>query len=324
MIETAEIPVAMSRLAQLRARMAMIIVGLLSLLVVVTMPVVILSIASAMRSVVETPLYSLMTGERVTDAPAATGEDVTFANVSITDIDETTRAATMIVAGNRECSAVCPPLTLTLYSLAGEGTLRRGLPPSAAIEVPEGSGTLTTTITLPVSGNPQRYPFDSYTLTLGFSAVARLPDGRTIAPPRSQVVDATDLTVDSSIVRLNMQPPQPVDPASVDPEVMPDHYLAVQRLVFSRPLYLQILSTLLVLLISASGFFALITQTLRQLSIGIGGLILGIWGIRSIVIQGNLPDVTAVDSALAIVILLLLLGVAIRVALAVRTQAGWD
>lgn len=37
-----------------------------------------------------------------------------------------------------------------------------------------------------------------------------------------------------------------------------------------------------------------------------------VWGIRSVVIQGNLPAVTLVDTLLALVILLLLLGLAIR------------
>jgi hypothetical protein len=114
-----------------------------------------------------------------------------------------------------------------------------------------------------------------------------------------------------------------LDPVSVTPKGTQEEILLAERLVFSRPIYLQIICTLMVLLISTSGFFALATQTLRQLSLGIGGLILGIWGVRNIVIQGNLPEVTVVDSVLAIIILLVLLGVAVRVALAVRNQAGW-
>ena len=98
--------------------------------------------------------------------------------------------------------------------------------------------------------------------------------------------------------------------------------VAALDLTFQRPVYLQVITVLLVLLIAVSGFFALATQSLGDLSLGLGGLILGVWGIRSVVIQGNLPDITVVDSVLAIIILLMLLGVAIRVALAIRAAPG--
>jgi hypothetical protein len=82
-----------------------------------------------------------------------------------------------------------------------------------------------------------------------------------------------------------------------------------------------VLTVLLVLLITTSGFFALFMRDLADLSLGIGGIILGVWGIRSVVIQGNLPSVTLVDTMLALVILLLLLGLAVRATLHFWRQA---
>ena len=46
-------------------------------------------------------------------------------------------------------------------------------------------------------------------------------------------------------------------------------------------------------------------RDLSELSLGIGGIILGVWGIRSVVIQGDLPAVTIVDTLLALVILVI-------------------
>ncbi|MGI9252289.1 MAG: hypothetical protein ACR2J8_00965 [Thermomicrobiales bacterium] len=306
-----------------RARGALVIVGLMVMIVAVLLPVVIFSLSRSLQSVEEHPVYNLVTGNLETNIEAKEGDDVTFANISIVSIDESTRAATLLVSGNRNCGKLCVKLDIEVYSLASEGSLRRGLPPSVALNVPEASGPLTETVTLPVSGNPQRYPFDEYTLVLGMTARATRPDGGVISVPLQQMTQRSVLTVDSSLVRLSMHTPTPLDPAAMTPAGSEAPFLFAQKLVFSRPLYLQIICTLLVMLISASGFFALWTQTLRQLSLGIGGLILGIWGVRSIVIQGNLPEVTVVDSVLAIIILLLLLGVAVRVALAVRSQTGW-
>ena len=82
------------------------------------------------------------------------------------------------------------------------------------------------------------------------------------------------------------------------------------------------LSVLLVLLISASGIFALGLRTLNELLLGIGGLILGIWGVRSVVVQSPLPDVTLVDLMLAFVILILLVAMALRTAHHFYRQSG--
>jgi hypothetical protein len=44
----------------------------------------------------------------------------------------------------------------------------------------------------------------------------------------------------------------------------------------------------------------------------VGSLVLGVWGIRSILVPGGPPYVTAVDLALSLVILLLLGGIILR------------
>ena len=79
---------------------------------------------------------------------------------------------------------------------------------------------------------------------------------------------------------------------------------------------------LLVILISASGIFALGLRTLHELVLGIGGIILGIWGVRSVVVQTELPDVTLIDLILGFVILVLLLALSIRAARYFYLQSG--
>jgi hypothetical protein len=79
---------------------------------------------------------------------------------------------------------------------------------------------------------------------------------------------------------------------------------------------------ILVILISASGMFALGLRTLHELVLGIGGLILGIWGVRSVVVQSPLPDVTMIDLILGFVIMVLLLALAIRAARYFYLQSG--
>ena len=86
----------------------------------------------------------------------------------------------------------------------------------------------------------------------------------------------------------------------------------MQALTFGRPAYLEVLAVVLVLLIAISAALALFTRSVNELALGVGGLILGVWGIRSVLMPTSIPTVTAIDLALSWIILLLLLGFALR------------
>jgi hypothetical protein len=259
-------------------------------------------------------VYDLFTGTEV-DVDQIFGPDTAFVNVAVTNLDESTRTATLTVSGHRICEAICPPTTGTFFSLGNDAAERRGLPPSAKVTVPAEAGPYTYTIQLPIRGTPQLYPFDTYTLLLGLVISVPLPNGReeVITVPE-RVRERVSLTLEDQVVRLNMSPPVPVDPASVRSETDPVDFLLVDQLQWQRPLYLRIVTVLLVILISASAIFALGLRTLHELVLGIGGIILGIWGMRSVVVQTQLPDVTLVDLLLAFVMLVLLLALSIRAA----------
>jgi hypothetical protein len=278
------------------------------------LPSALLSMARELRGQAIDSVYDLFTGT-VVDVDQTFGPDTAFVNISVTSLDESTRTATLTVSGHRVCAAICPPTTGTFYSLGNDAAVRRGLPPSASVTVPGESGSYTFTIELPIRGTPQLYPFDTYTLLLGLVISMTLPNGQEeviTVPEVSQ--ERVSLTLEDQVVRLNMGPPEPVDPASVRSETDPVGFLLVDRLQWQRPLYLRIVTVLLVLLISASAIFALGLRTLHELVLGIGGIILGIWGVRSVVVQTALPDVTLIDLLLAFVMLVLLLALSIRAA----------
>jgi hypothetical protein len=259
-------------------------------------------------------VYDLFTGTEV-NVDQTFGPETTFVNITVTNLNESSRTATLTISGHRVCGAICPPTTGTFFSLGNAAAQRRGLPPSAEVTVPGESGTYTFTIALPVHGTPQLYPFDSYTLLLGWVILVTLPNGREeVVKTPDLAQERVSLTLEDQVVRLNMNPPVPVDPASVHSETDPVDFLLVDQLQWQRPLYLRIVTVLLVLLISASAIFALVLRTLHELVLGIGGIILGIWGVRSVVVQTELPDVTLIDLILAFVMLVLMLALSVRAA----------
>ena len=301
---------------------AFILTVLVLLIVLAMLPPALMSMADELRGRNTERTYDLFTGAEVEhDRPIAA--NATYVNISVTKLDESNGAVSLTLSGHRVCPALCPALTGTFYSLGSDAARRHGLPPSAAVTVPGEEGSYTFTIDLPLRGTPQNYPFDTYTLVLGMIIEASFPNGTTqILDAREVVRQSAVITLEDRVARLNMSPPQPIDPATVRAPSDPFTFLTVDAVRWERPLYLRILAALLVVLISVSGIYALGLRTLHELVLGIGGIILGIWGIRSIVVQSELPDVTLIDLVLGFVILLLLVGLSVRAALYFAIRSG--
>ena len=309
-----ETDAAPERVGRHRAGLAAtaILVGI----VLLSLPFAIRSMAVELLGRQQGTLYDLATNEPVPPAVGALdGPHKSYFNLAVVSIDETTGTATLALSGNRECPAACPAATVTLYALDDNAAQRRGLPPSASLVLQPADLVFSQSLPLPVRGRPSLYPFDTYDLWLGFAVEVTPAGGGPIAVDRQAMAGQAVFTLQNQASDLVMAPPHRIDPsrvlAATDRGMLP----LVEALSFERPLYLKVLSVLLVLLISVSGGIALLTRAVDDLLLGVGGLILGVWGIRSVLINQPLPGVSAVDLALSLVILFLLLGLAIRLAL---------
>jgi hypothetical protein len=301
---------------------AYIVTVIILVLVLAMLPPAFISMIQELRDQQTDHAYDLFSGAEIEhDQPIA--PDATFVNIMVTKLDEVSGTASLTISGHRICPALCPALTGTLYSLGNDSARRHGLPPSASVTVPGSAGSYTFAVELPIRGTPQNYPFDTYSLTLGLILEATFPNGtKQILGSRDVVQHSALLTLEDRVARLDMSPPRPIDPAAVRAPSDPFSFLVVDQVTWERPLYLRILTALLVVLISVSGIYALGLRTLHELVLGIGGLILGIWGIRAIVVQSELPDVTLIDIALGFVILLLLVGLSVRAARYFYVKSG--
>src|SRR5215207_4611653 len=156
---------------------AFIVTVVLVVVVLGMLPSALISMTSELRGQAIDSVYDLFTGTEV-DVDQTFGPDTAFVNVTVTNLEESSRTATLIISGHRVCGAICPPTTGTFFSLGSDAAERRGLPPSAVVTVPGESGTYTHTIELPMQGTPQLYPFDTYTLLFGLVISVTLPNGR--------------------------------------------------------------------------------------------------------------------------------------------------
>jgi hypothetical protein len=295
----------------------------LVVLVVALLPIAIVSLAADVGRQSRSHVYDFFTGQEI-DFNASVPENAAFLNVAVTNIDEARGVATLTISGNRACGTHCVPITAELYAIGQDAARRIGLPPSATFALPNGPGPYTETATLPVSGWPQRYPFDTYDLTLGFTTQSTPPDGkRTTLDAHQARAQNIFVTLEDSVSRFGPTAPTAVDPASVHSPGASHPFSAVERITWQRPAYLKLLTVLLVALVAASAVFAMSLRALEDLLLGVGGIILGVWGVRAIIVQTDLPDVTWVEIALALIILLLLLALAVRAARHFYRRSGF-
>jgi hypothetical protein len=285
-------------------------------LIVLTGVLIVVAVVNVISELAVSPrdsIYLLSAAPPPPGEPPQAPVDAYTLHVAVVTLDEAKSLATLRVYASRTCPTTCPNVGITLFSLGGEAARRLGLPPKVSVAAPPNTQEVTGTVELPVRGEPTLYPFDTVELVLGVLAQQVLPDG-TLAPITAHAGDpSTYLTLQSQVQGVVMAKPEPVDPASVRASVDPAELLYVRALHFRRPLYSRVLTVLLVGLVAAAAAYSVSTQPLPQLFLGLGSLILGVWGIRGVLLAGGPPYVTAVDLLLSGVILLMLAGMLVRV-----------
>ena len=305
-------------------RAALIATATVLILVLVALPFALRSMAGALFGEQESILYDLYTESVV--PPVVTepiGSDRNYVNIAVVSLDPVAGQATFAISGNRTCTSDCTRVDLTLLALDNNAAQRRGLPPTATVTLSPEDRIFSESVVLPVRGWPSRYPFDSYEIWLGLAVVVTWPDGTPVSLDEALKEDDTVVTLQSQLNYLEMAPPVAIDPTRAAAATDPYDIGLVRDLHFERPLYLQILAVLLVTLIAVSGSIALLRRDVDDLLLGIGGLILGVWGIRSVLNSQPLPGVTAIDLALSLVILIMLLGLTVRLTLHFHRGSNW-
>ena len=301
----------------LRFRIAFFLTSLVALSIVVTLPF-------SVKSVVDDVLGPV-TGRvlKITrDRPDATHPNHTKVHLAFVSIDETQLLATIRVSGHHTCVGCDWSDRLLFVSVTQDDLDADGMPPSVAVTLAQRNAEISEVIELPVRGHPIHYPFDRYSLVVGV-VLQRL---RGDSPPQTlSLAEAKGhlfLSLQELLARQNMIGPTMLDRASIRAADDPFEYVEAFEVRFERPLYLRVLTVMLVLLIASAAAYSVFLRPLHDLVLNSGALVLGVWGIRSILTPSNLNYITAVDLALSVVIIFTLGAILVRALIYVHDEAG--
>ena len=304
-------------------RLALVQAVLLLAAVVIALPVAFQSMGILLTDGQARTLYDFPNGQAATAAATeALTESESYFNIAAIDLDEDLGSITLAISGHRVCpDDGCATLTLTLVSLEDDANVRRALPPSAPITLTPDQEIFSQTIQLPLRGQPSQYPFDDYLVWLALAGTV-VENGEMIVLTPELLARRAIITTQNQLRDFLMVPPVAIDPARVTALTDPQEFVGVQQLRFERPVHQEILAVLLILLIAVSAIMAVAMRSMTDLIVGIGSLILGIWGVRSVLVPSSLPVVTSIDLALSVIILFVLLGLSVRSALHFHKQSA--
>lgn len=297
-------------------RVAFVATAMLLVGIVVTLPFSLASVLDEILGLTTGKVLPLLRPDRAALAPVHSR-----LHLAVTEVDEVHLVATFRLSGHRTCGARCPWRDRLLFVSAQPGDVAaEGLPPSAIITLPETTEAITETFQLPLNGVPIRYPFDGYRLIVAMALQRTHTDGRVDNLEADQITRHLVLTLQELLPHLRMSLPEEVAPGTLQRSGGPVVYAAAYAITFERPRYLRVLAVLLVLSIAAAAAYSVFLRPLEDLVVSSGALVLGIWGVRGVMVPVNLHFHTAVDLALSIVILFLLGGISVKAMILVHDR----
>jgi hypothetical protein len=292
------------------------VVGTLVLFILVLLPFV---LTSALSEIFLPPKLTT-----VSLTPPRTAAASTYARLQldVISLDQWGGTVTLRASGVHICQPACDSSIRIAFIALPSSPDEQASPPSDSITLPPSAREVTQDIKLPIDGDPIRYPFDSYLVNVGMTAEQVSPDGTTHVATPAEVQGHYFATLTSRVPLVRARKSERIDPASLPPNPDGYQYAAGARIALTRPFYLQILTVLLVVLVASAAAFAVFMRPVNELVLSSGALILGVWGIRSVLLGSQVSGFTAVDLSLSVVILFMLSAIAVRAVLYLHSLAG--
>jgi hypothetical protein len=263
--------------------------------------------------------------------PATPADSYTRLHVEIARLDELDRQVTLRIAGNHICDGCGFQTRVVFTALRRGATEREGLPPEAAITFPAGSEAVSADLRLPMTGDLIAYPFDRYSMRLGLSLERLVPTdepGGTSPPVVLTPAQATGrlfVTLEEQVPQVDLVLLAPVAEGAggaAPAQAGRPAYLSVTDVALERPAYLKVQLLLVVALVAAGAVYVAWLQPVGDVLARVGTLVLGVWGIRSLLLGSLPPYATAVDAVLTLVILTVLSALVVRALYRVHDRAG--
>ena len=230
-------------------------------------------------------------------------------DITFNSIDPVNNIANITVAGYKKCTLPSQCLSLGSYLLISEFYMGKEnankIPPYSSIPLPKDNSVFQSTLSFPITGDIASYPYDSWKSNISISVID--PNGNVIPEGDKKI----NVILDENVTKLRINEYGIVDTKLTNTKI-PDLYAF--SVGFDRPFYVKYTTSILVLLLFFATLCTIAFTDHAKLIMSSAGIILGIWGARTLIIGSLPPDLTLIDMILLILVILVLMSVAWKVA----------
>jgi hypothetical protein len=193
-------------------RVGLITVAICLIVVAILLPFGVASVVSDVISPQGNHVYTLT-------PPAKPAPVTTLLNLNVISIDEWQRLATVRVSGEHVCNAACPFTERILFvSIPPAQQTGQGMPPNQTVDFPNASQVVTKDVQLPITGDPERYPFDAYRLNVATIEQHVFPDGHIDSLEGDAALGTLFLTLHMEAPRMAISRPSAINLDSLPDE----------------------------------------------------------------------------------------------------------
>lgn len=283
--------------------------------------IIICGLPFAIKSIYNEVVSNASDSDRFTLIEPNKFDDFTQLGILTKELDPINQTIKITVSGYHNCQTRCNKKSLRLHisSYYLKNANEKRVPESFVIDIPKGGTEFEKEIVLPVSGDIHEYPYDSYSVQTAI-ALESIVNG--ISTFSNKESNAIAIILDEQTSRLqDIKHTQVSDLKTVITEHPP---IVAFSSDYERPFYVKYIVTLLVILLLITTAATIFLSDFSKLITGSAGIIIGVWGTRSLLL-GSLPaDVTIIDIILTLIVIGTLICVAIKSALHTRKNIKRD
>jgi hypothetical protein len=224
--------------------------------------------------------------------------------LDITEMDEVAGTMTTLATAARGCQPTCSTADEMIVRSVNVDADDSVVPVEERLTFEAPASSTSREIVLPLYGNYLHYPFDRWALVL---KVDHAPAAEGGAAASEDDVAPIALSVTSRLPRMEMHPrAHDADDAGSGGGV-------AVVLQFERPTYLPLVTIWMILSVAAIAACVVILSSTEALVASSAGLVLAVWGIRGILLGSLVPATSAVDIALSVVVVFILVATLVRI-----------
>lgn len=289
----------------------------INLFLIILIVIIVVGIPFAAKSLYDEVVSNASDADRFVLVESGRLHGYTQVEIITKELDPVNKTIKAKVVGYHKCDAICEDYALKLHisSFYNKIGNENRVPESFIIAVPHNNEEFEQEIELPVSGVVYDYPYDRYIINTAI-AVEKIKDGQSTFLTGGD--NHVNIMLDEQTSRLQDAAHYPIsDLATITTLHPPVNAFSSE---FERPLYVKYIVTLLVFLLIITTTATVFLSDFSKLITGSAGIILGVWGARSLLL-GNLPaDVTIIDIILTLIVIGTLISVATKAILYVRKR----